>query len=85
MPLIERDLLRPSAAEQRRTHKRKRLVPAPNSLFVDVRCSSCGNICTVFSHARTVVVCGKCRQVLCTPTGGKARFTEGVAIRPKSL
>jgi hypothetical protein len=32
---------------------------------------------TVFSHASTVVTCNNCQQVLCQPTGGKARLTEG--------
>ena len=33
---------------------------------------------TVFSHSQSVVVCSSCSAVLCTPTGGKARLTEGV-------
>lgn len=32
---------------------------------------------TVFSHSQTVVLCGSCSTVLCTPTGGRARLTEG--------
>ena len=32
---------------------------------------------TVFSHSQSVVVCSSCSAVLCTPTGGKARLTEG--------
>lgn len=39
----------------------------------------CFAITTVFSHAQTVVMCGSCSQVLCQPTGGKARLTEGMA------
>lgn len=37
----------------------------------------CFAITTVFSHADTVVICGSCTTVLCQPTGGKARLTEG--------
>lgn len=37
----------------------------------------CFAITTVFSHAQTVVLCGACSSVLCQPTGGKARLTEG--------
>lgn len=37
----------------------------------------CFAITTVFSHAQTVVVCAACSGVLCQPTGGKARLTEG--------
>ena len=38
---------------------------------------------TVFSHSQTVVVCGNCQTVLCQPTGGKARLTEGCSFRKK--
>ncbi|CAK9220629.1 unnamed protein product [Sphagnum troendelagicum] len=38
---------------------------------------------TVFSHSQTVVVCGSCSTVLCQPTGGKARLTEGCSFRKK--
>jgi ribosomal protein S27E len=37
----------------------------------------CFNITTVFSHAQTVVLCSSCATVLCQPTGGRARLTEG--------
>lgn len=37
----------------------------------------CYKITTVFSHAQTVVLCVGCSTVLCQPTGGKARLTEG--------
>lgn len=37
----------------------------------------CYKITTVFSHAQTVVVCVSCSTVLCQPTGGRARLTEG--------
>lgn len=38
----------------------------------------CYKITTVFSHAQTVVLCVGCNTVLCQPTGGKARLTEGM-------
>ena len=47
--------------------------PSPSSL-----CST-----TVFSHAQTVVICSGCSTVLCQPTGGKARLTEGCSFRKK--
>ncbi|XP_061737670.1 40S ribosomal protein S27.2 isoform X2 [Nerophis ophidion] len=76
MPLAK-DLLHPSSEEERRTHKKKRLVQCPNSYFMDVKCPGCYKITTVFSHAQTVVLCVGCSTVLCQPTGGKARLTEG--------
>jgi small subunit ribosomal protein S27e len=42
----------------------------------------CFTITTVFSHAHTVVLCGSCASVLCQPTGGKARLTEGASPLP---
>ena len=39
----------------------------------------CQRSTTVFSHSQTVVVCSSCSAVLCTPTGGKARLTEGAS------
>lgn len=48
----------------------------------------CFAITTVFSHAQTVVVCTSCTSVLCQPTGGKARLTEGpfdLPPRPKFI
>ncbi|VVC90110.1 unnamed protein product [Leptidea sinapis] len=76
MPLAV-DLLHPSPASERRKHKLKRLVPHPNSYFMDVKCPGCYKITTVFSHAQRVVVCAGCSTILCQPTGGRARLTEG--------
>uniref|UniRef100_A0A8V5GNS8 40S ribosomal protein S27 n=1 Tax=Melopsittacus undulatus TaxID=13146 RepID=A0A8V5GNS8_MELUD len=76
MPLAK-DLLHPAPEEEKRRHKKKRLVQSPNSYFMDVKCPGCYKITTVFSHAQTVVLCVGCSTVLCQPTGGKARLTEG--------
>ncbi|QDS77091.1 hypothetical protein FKW77_000484 [Venturia effusa] len=77
------DLLNPTPAAEARKHKLKQLVPGPRSFFMDVKCPGCFTITTVFSHAQTVVVCAGCSQVLCQPTGGKARLTEGCSFRRK--
>ena len=77
------DLLNPSAESEARKHKLKRLVQSPNSFFMDVKCPGCFNITTVFSHAQTTVLCGSCSMMLCQPTGGKARLTEGCSFRKK--
>ncbi|AWO96558.1 40S ribosomal protein S27 isoform 3 [Scophthalmus maximus] len=78
---LAKDLLHPSLEEEKRTHKKKRLVQCPNSYFMDVKCPGCYKITTVFSHAQTVVLCVGCSTVLCQPTGGKARLTEGTGHR----
>ncbi|KAJ1936040.1 40S ribosomal protein S27, partial [Linderina pennispora] len=77
------DLLNPSLESEKRQHKLKRLVQSPDSYFMDVKCPGCFNITTVFSHAQTVVVCPGCSTVLCQPTGGRARLTEGCSFRRK--
>lgn len=77
MPLA-RDLVHPSLEDEKKKHKKKRLVQSPNSYFMDVKCPGCYKITTVFSHAQTVVLCVGCSTVLCQPTGGKARLTEGM-------
>ena len=82
MPLAK-DLLHPSPEEEKRKHKKKCLVQSPNSYFMDVKCPGCYKITTVLSHAQTVVLCVGCSTVLCQPTGGKARLTEGCSFRQK--
>ena len=77
------DLLNPPAELERQKHKLKRLVQSPNSFFMDVKCQGGFNITTVFSHSQSVVVCGTCAAVLCQPTGGRARLTEGCSFRKK--
>merc|ERR1712144_61263 len=77
------DLLNPPMEVEKNKHKLKRLVQSPNSFFMDVKCQGCFNITTVFSHSQSVVVCGTCAAVLCQPTGGRARLTEGCSFRKK--
>ncbi|XP_017389005.1 40S ribosomal protein S27-like [Cebus imitator] len=81
MPLAK-DLLHSSPEEEKRKHK-KCLVQSPSSCFMDVKCPGCYKITTVFSHAQTVVLCVGCSTVLCQPTGGKVRLTEGCSFRRK--
>ncbi|TBU58802.1 hypothetical protein BD310DRAFT_818911 [Dichomitus squalens] len=53
----------------------------------------CGSVClrgrnaitTVFSHAQAVVLYAPCGSVLCQPTGGKARLTEGTLVNIGTL
>merc|ERR1712094_79412 len=66
------DLLYPTNDEENRRHKLKRLVQAPNSFFMDVKCPGCFHITSVFSHAQIVVFCSACSTALCQPTGGRS-------------
>ncbi|XP_054423569.1 40S ribosomal protein S27-like [Pteronotus mesoamericanus] len=69
--------------EEKRKHKKHRLVQSPSSYFTDVKCPGCCKIPTVFSHAQTVVLCAGCSTVFCQSIGGKARLTEGCSFRRK--
>ncbi|XP_034876005.1 40S ribosomal protein S27-like [Mirounga leonina] len=75
--LLARDLLHPSLEEEKRKHKKKQLVQSPYSYFMEVKCPRCYKITAVLSHAQMVVTWVGCSTVLCQPTGGKVRLTEG--------
>eukprot|EP00286_Rhodomonas_abbreviata_P008710 CAMPEP_0181333600 /NCGR_PEP_ID=MMETSP1101-20121128/25769_1 /TAXON_ID=46948 /ORGANISM="Rhodomonas abbreviata, Strain Caron Lab Isolate" /LENGTH=80 /DNA_ID=CAMNT_0023443433 /DNA_START=88 /DNA_END=327 /DNA_ORIENTATION=- len=79
MPVIEDD-----SAEKRKL-KLKRLLQSPTSFYMDVKHPGCFNIVTVFSHTQAVVLCDKCNVVICQPTGGKTRITEGCSFRKKQV
>ncbi|VDP94043.1 unnamed protein product [Echinostoma caproni] len=80
MPLAV-DLLHPTLREEKRKCKLKRLVPSPNSFFMDVKCPGCLKIQIVFSHAQTPVVCPGCDRILCQPTGGRTRLANGKSFQ----
>eukprot|EP01031_Cornospumella_fuschlensis_P024911 gene24911-30097_t len=46
------DLFHPLQAEEKQKHKLKRLIQAPDSFFMDVKCPGCFHISTIFSHAQ---------------------------------
>ena len=43
-PHQPKDLLHPSASDEKKKHKLKRLVQSPNSFFMDVKCPGCFNM-----------------------------------------
>ncbi|GFQ03005.1 40S ribosomal protein s27-2, partial [Phtheirospermum japonicum] len=77
------DLLNPPAELKKRKHKLKRLVQSTNSFFMVLLIHSFLLLNTVFNHSQTIVVCGNCQTVLCQPTEGRARLTEGCSFRRK--
>jgi len=81
---MDRDLLHPALETERQAHKLKRLVPAPNSYFMDVKCGGCNETAVIFSHAQTIVACNNCKNILSKPTGGKCKLTEGSAFKVKA-
>ena len=48
---MEMDLMNSDPTQAEHMHKLKRLVQAPDSYFLDVRCKQCHEITTVFSHS----------------------------------
>ncbi|MEW6593048.1 MAG: 30S ribosomal protein S27e [Candidatus Hadarchaeota archaeon] len=46
--------------------------------FLKVRCTSCGNEQSVYSHATTAVKCLVCGKTLASPKGGKAEIKATV-------
>jgi len=68
---------------ERVKHKTKRIIPNPDSYFMDVKCPKCSSITIIFSHSQTRVKCISCDNILCSPTGGKARLTKGVSFIKK--
>ncbi len=50
------------------------LVPEPNSKFLKIECSECGEKQVVFSHASTVVTCNSCGNAIAKPTGAIAKI-----------
>ncbi|XP_021570453.1 40S ribosomal protein S27-like, partial [Carlito syrichta] len=80
---LAKDLLHSSPEEEKRKHKKKHLAQSPNSYFMDMKFPGCCKITMIFSHAQTVVLCVGYSTVLCEPTGGKPRLTEGCSFRRK--
>ncbi|KAI5186604.1 small subunit ribosomal protein S27e [Nematocida homosporus] len=74
----------PSPETIKRTCKKKRLIPTPNSCFLDVKCGVCEKKTIIFSHSQLAISCKNCNTVLAKPTGGKARLTAGCRFKVKA-
>nr|UXY86772.1 40S ribosomal protein S27 [Cryptomonas paramecium] len=66
-----------SRHKEKTKHKLKRLIPSPNSFFMDVKCPGCLHDNVIFSHSQISIYCKKCNTIMCRPTGGKAMLMEG--------
>lgn len=74
-PQLAKDLLHPSPEEEKRKHKKKRLVQSPNSYFMDVKCPGKAG-----ERARAVQAPGKRARGPVSAVG-----TAGVPEPPPSL
>lgn len=84
MGFFDSDLAYPNIKDERKKHKRHRLVQGPNAYFMDVKCPNCLAITVVYSHASTEVSCTGCDTKLSKSTGGKAQLTQGCRFRKKA-
>jgi small subunit ribosomal protein S27e len=50
------------------------LIPKPESNFLRVKCSKCGNEQVIFDRPSIAPHCSVCDELLAEPTGGKARL-----------
>ena len=74
---MEYDLMRIPQDVEKRTHKLRRTVPAPNSYFLKIKCKCEQDIKITFSHAQHTLECDHCGITMCKPSGGKISITEG--------
>ncbi|OHT00798.1 ribosomal protein S27 [Tritrichomonas foetus] len=83
MTTLDCDILHPTIAQENQCCKKKTLVPNPRSEFLSLRCASCMQLTTAFSHSNIPISCAECNAPLAFPTGGRIRLVEGVESRPK--
>ncbi|KAH0785209.1 Rps27bp [Histomonas meleagridis] len=83
MSTLDCDILHPSIEKEKHTCKKKTLIPNPRSEFVSLRCPSCMNVTTAFSHSHIPVYCEECNTTLAYPTGGRIKLAENVECRSK--
>ena len=79
---MESDLLNIDPCQEEHVHKMKKLVSAPKSYFMDVKCKDTGEIITIFSHSQTTVY-DSIGNVVAIPTGGKCKLVVGNSWRRK--
>ncbi len=53
-------------------------IPQPESRFLRVKCSKCGNEQIVFDRSQTAVNCSVCDEPLLTKKGGKSEIKAEV-------
>ena len=80
-----KDLRFPSKASEANKHKKKRLIQAPNSFYLDVKCDGCLSISTLYSHSQSVQYCVGCSTPINAPTGGKTVISDGFHWRKKPI
>ena len=79
------DLLHPTKNSEAKKHKKKRLIQAPDSFYMDVKCEGCFSITQLYSHSQDVIYCSGCSTTINKPTGGKTIISDGFHWRKKPI
>ena len=61
--VLVQDLLHPNPITENEKNKLK-ISSRTKFIFLDIKCPSCFNIKTIFSHAQTAITCDKCSTLL---------------------
>jgi small subunit ribosomal protein S27e len=51
------------------------LIPKPNSAFLNIQCSKCGENIIIYSHTTSNLYCKSCNELLAGRSGGKAKIS----------
>jgi small subunit ribosomal protein S27e len=54
------------------------MVPKPNSRFISVQCTQCGEKRIIFSHSTRDIHCKSCGQIMANKTGSKANVVAKI-------
>jgi small subunit ribosomal protein S27e len=55
------------------------LIPKPNSAFLNIQCSKCGENNIIYSHTNSNIYCKSCNELIAERSGGKAKI-NGILI-----
>jgi small subunit ribosomal protein S27e len=50
------------------------LIPKPNSAFLNIQCSKCGENNIIYSHTTSNIYCKSCNELIAERSGGKAKI-----------
>lgn len=79
---MEYDLLHVPKDIEKRTHKLKRLVQAPNSYFMKLKNKTSSNVTVVFSNAHGIIKDMKDNKIIAQSTGGKIKISSHCEFKP---
>jgi small subunit ribosomal protein S27e len=54
------------------------LIPKPNSAFLNIQCSKCGENNIIYSHTTSNIYCKSCNELIAERSGGKAKINGNI-------